>query len=272
MTIYTLNVGQGQFVIVANNREAIIIDTYVPTAADQSTVHVKAALAKVLDGVNLVGLMITGFDADHFNEIGLRIVLNKYRPEWIMYPQYFKPTDNATKCFRAMDELADRNKITRVSVMIKQAQARFYEKLSKEFAIEALSPHPDDMDSSNNCSLVCVVKEKSTGFKYLVTGDTETARWNSIVRFFSESLNIHVLAAPHHGSRNGITDNAMRYMRPHTVLISAGVSNQYGHPHPEAMRIYRDGASVVRCTSENSGTSHVTHCTPFGIMTYPFTP
>ena len=90
MKIYTLNVGQGQFVVVTGPTEAIIVDTSVPLSADPPIINVKSALTDILKGKNFIGLMITGYDSDHFNEIGVKIALNKYRPNWIMYPKYFK--------------------------------------------------------------------------------------------------------------------------------------------------------------------------------------
>ena len=57
----------------------------------------KNSVSHPLHGKELVGLIVTGFDADHFNEVGMRIALNKYRPNWIMYPKYFKQTDTIVR-------------------------------------------------------------------------------------------------------------------------------------------------------------------------------
>lgn len=184
MNIYTLNVGQGQFVVVTGDKEAIIIDTYVPLNPAKEIVNVKSALAKILKGKNLIGLMITGFDADHFNEIGMKIVLNKYRPNWIMYPKYFKKTKEADACFAAIKSFEGQKPIKKYSVCLDKNDTRFYTKISSDFGIEAFSPHSEDMNSSNNCSLVCKIKERSTGRTYLVTGDTENSRWSSITPEF----------------------------------------------------------------------------------------
>jgi beta-lactamase superfamily II metal-dependent hydrolase len=181
MQIFTLNVGQGQFVVVTGATEAIIIDTYVPLNTSTEIVNVKAALADILNGKNLVGLMVTGFDADHFNEVGLKIILHKYRPNWIMYPRYFKPTKNAETCFGVIQEFEQKKRFKRISVSLSKDSERHYETLSNDFSFEIFSPHSADMNSSNNCSLVCKVQEKSTGYTYLVTGDTEDDRWDSIV-------------------------------------------------------------------------------------------
>ena len=65
MKIYTLNVGQGQLV-AGGDSETIIVDSSVPLSPAHPIIHVKSALADILSGKNLIGLMITGFDADHF--------------------------------------------------------------------------------------------------------------------------------------------------------------------------------------------------------------
>ena len=118
MNIYTLNVGQGQFVVVTGNTQAIIIDSYVPLNPTADIVNVKGALAAILQGKHLVGLIVTGFDADHFNEVGIKIILNKYRPNWIMYPKYFKDTRVADACFAAIKTFEKQKVFARYSVAL----------------------------------------------------------------------------------------------------------------------------------------------------------
>ncbi len=272
MEIYTLNVGQGQFVVVTGDTLAIIIDTYVPLNPSSDIVNVKGALATILQGKQLVGLMVTGFDSDHFNEVGIKIVLNKYRPNWIMYPKYFKKTGTADACFAAIRTFEGQSAFTKYSVSLDRNDTRFYNKLSSEFQIEAFSPHAEDMNSSNNCSLVCKIKELRTGRSYLVTGDTENDRWSSITRIFGSSIAADVLDAPHHGSKNGISAAAMALIRPHTVLISAGVNNQYGHPDAEATRLFSAHAQKYFCTCYGDGQSLRTVADENGVTTYKFTP
>lgn len=271
MKIYTLNVGQGQFVVITGETEAIIVDTFIALNPTNPIINVKGALADILKGKNLIGLVVTGFDADHFNEIGLKIILNKYRPNWIMYPKYFKETTNAKTCFGIIDSFDNQNiKFTRISVKITNSTSRFYSKISKDFDFEIFSPHPDDMDSSNNCSLVCKIIERSTNKSYLVTGDTECERWNSIVNCFGSAIKSDVLDAPHHGSKNGITLAAMNIIKPNTVLISAGVGNKYGHPDKEALNIYNSISRNVFRTNQNGGISLLTEVTKTTVQTYKY--
>ena len=156
MKIYTLNVGQGQFVVVTGNNEAIIVDSYVPLTTEQEVVNVKSALASVLQGKELVGLMVTGFDSDHFNEVGMKIVLNKYRPNWIMYPKYFKKTKTADACFETIGSFESQKKFERISVRLEKNNLRLFKNLSREFTFEIFSPHSADDYSSPNLPLIPV--------------------------------------------------------------------------------------------------------------------
>lgn len=269
MDIYTLHVGQGQFVVVRGGTEAIIVDTFVPLNPQVEIVHVKAALTEILSRRprKLVGLMVTGFDADHFNEVGLQIVLNKYRPKWIMYPRYYKQTSNATRCFRCIQGFEAATSFTKISACVSDSGGRIYRNLCNDFLLEVFSPHVDNVTSSNNGSLVCRIEERSTGASYLVTGDTESERWDSIIYYFGDYLKSDVLAAPHHGSRNGITEEAVRCIEPHTVIISAGVDNQYGHPDEEVLELFENFGCSIFVTNEFGGQSLRTRVTDSEIRT-----
>lgn len=268
MDVFTLNVGQGQFVVVAGKKEAFIVDTFVPLSSTQETVFVKAALSSILAGRELVGLVVTGFDADHFCEAGMKLVLNKYRPNWLMYPNYRKHTRTADLCFDAIKVLDQQKNLDHVSVALGDNSARFYQKLCAEFSFEIFSPHRDDMNSSNNSSIVCKVTERATDGTYLVTGDTEVDRWDSIVRYFGRSLQSDVLAAPHHGSENGISEAALACIKPHTILVSAGVQSQYGHPHADAKRLFSSHSQKWYATNTNQGQSIHTVVDSAGIKSY----
>ena len=256
--------------MVTGQKEAFIVDTYVPISPKSPIINVKGALAKILENKELIGLIITGFDADHFNEVGMKIILNKYRPNWIMYPKYFKNTSVADNCFAVIDSFESSKQIKRYSVLLSENSKRFYNDLSKEFYYEVFSPHSEDMNSSNNCSLVCRVVENTSKKTYLITGDTEYDRWSSILKYFSSNLKSDVLAAPHHGSKNGITEDLMSKIHPHSVLISAGIDNQYGHPDKDAIAIYHNVATEVYRTNQNNGISLVTKLSQLEIKTYLF--
>lgn len=140
--------------------------------------------------------------------------------------------------------------------------------LSSNFDFELFSPHIGDMDCSNNCSIVLKLTGRGVGgFSYLITGDTENARWEKISKFFGAALKSHVLAAPHHGSKNATHPESLLHIEPHTVLISAGIDNQYGHPDPEALKVYNRVAKAVFSTNMQRGVSLFTRLGTAGFAT-----
>src|ERR1700676_53363 len=104
MNIVTVNVGQGSLAIVRHNKEAIIIDSRIPSCDDDTVAFVKEMFATSLKDHNVKGLILTGFDDDHCDVIGTAIVLQKYRPDWVLHPQYYKNTDEAKAVFWLIDE------------------------------------------------------------------------------------------------------------------------------------------------------------------------
>lgn len=256
MNILTVGVGQGALSIIRHANEAIIVDSRIPPRDDATVAIVKEILAVSLKSHFVKGLILTGFDDDHTDVVGASIILRKYRPDWVMYPKYYKDSGEATRVFALIDEeeklrAGTAAPLQRYSVRLDQLAKRVLPGLSDNFDFELFSPHIEDMDCSNNCSIVVKVTGRGPrGFSYLVTGDTENPRWDTIVRLFGDKLKSHVLAAPHHGSKNAMHPAALMHIAPHTVLISAGVDNQYGHPHANALRVYGRVAKVFSTNME----------------------
>lgn len=275
MQIFTLCVGQGAFSIIRHQGEAIIVDSRIPPS-DTTFAYVKRHLSVWLKDHYVRGLILTGFDVDHAHAVGIGLVLRKYRPDWVAYPDY----DKDTAAYVEVDELITQevqtrartnSPLTRVPITVESLTSRPYTNWSSSFDFEVFSPHPEDMDNSNNCSLVVkVIGKGADGFSYLITGDTEIKRWKSINRIFKTRLRSDVMAAPHHGSKNATDAETLLLVSPDTILISAGASNAYGHPHDNVVAAYRAVARTVRGTHEDGGVSLLTrrigsqfHTTPF---------
>jgi beta-lactamase superfamily II metal-dependent hydrolase len=264
MNIITANVGQGALAIVRHQGEAILVDSRIPGADDKTVAYVKELLAVSLKNHFVMGLIFTGFDDDHCDVVGSSLILRKYRPDWVMYPTYYKDTTEAKMVFKLIDEeekarRATANPLKRLSVRVDRVASRNLTGLSNNFDFELFSPHIEDMDCSNNCSIVLKLTGRGLrGFSYLITGDTENDRWATIDGLFGDALKAHVLAAAHHGSKNGAHAGSLVHIDPHTVLISAGVDNQYGHPDPHAVRAYKKAAKYVFSTNMEGGVSLLT--------------
>lgn len=261
MEVMTLYVGQGNLAILRHDTEAIAVDTrWLAEEADD----IESIVARFLQGRDLVGIVLTGFDDDHADPVGLDWLLVNYAPDWVMYPKYYKHTENATQVFNVIGRHERRRKATprplqRISVRLDRLESRYLDGLVKEFRLELFSPHIEDMDNSNNCSIVLKVESNGPGgFSYLVTGDTENPRWDRIVELFGDALDADVLAAPHHGSKNAAHAGMALRVSPNTVVISAGVDNQYGHPDRKAVTLYLRVADHVFQTNVNAGASLLT--------------
>src|SRR5260221_14448478 len=137
-----------------------------------------------------------------------------------MYPKYYKDTDAASAVFATIArEVTRREKterpLVRYSVRVDMVDSRILAGLATFFSFELFSPHMDDMDSSNNSSIVLKLTGLDrTGFSYLITGDTETGRWDDINKYFAKYLSSSVMAASHHGSHNGVNARTLLSVNP----------------------------------------------------------
>jgi beta-lactamase superfamily II metal-dependent hydrolase len=230
---------------------------------DAHAEHVRAVLAALLAGKRVRGLVLTGFDADHADHRGVALILRRYQPDWILYPTYFKDSKSASTIFRKVirpEEVrraSSQRPLTRHSISCDALKSRRVTDLTDEWSFTFFSPHQEDLNCSNNGSIVVKIEPKDRvahflgfAFSLLVTGDTENDRWEVMNRIYGANMKADVLMAPHHGSKNGINKRTLQHIAPHTVIISCGVGNQYGHPDAEAVRLYKDLAATVVCTGD----------------------
>lgn len=255
MDVLTLYVGQGALAGVRVGNEGIIVDAHMPENDHVGMAEIKQTLSVYFRGISVRGLILTGFDSDHAHAEGVEWILSEFTPDWVMYPKYYKDTDCAGAVFNSIRKHERRRASTAHplichSMRLDRLDSRRIMGLARNFTVELFSPHVEDMDSSNNCSIVAKITGVGGGaFSYLVTGDTETARWETISKLFGSDLAADVLAAPHHGALSGVHAKALLDISPNTVLISAGVDSQYDHPHGAAVRAYQKVAEHVFATN-----------------------
>lgn len=268
MNLYTLYVGQGNCSVLVGDSEAIVIDTYF-CESDENAEYMKGTLAQLLSGRKLIGLILTGFDCDHAHPKGVSIVVSKYRPHWVMYPGYFKRSEAADNVFaviRAAESARQwsRTPLSTHSIRVDCHPRILSSSLSSEWDFETFSPHPQQMVSSNNSSLVVQIRPKPSkkGFRYLVTGDTENERWWAMNSIYGYTMQSDVMAAPHHGSENSMNPTTLAFIKPSQVLISAGINNQYNHPRKAVVDMYQTMGSSYFST--HGGDSWHTHIDAWG--------
>ena len=112
-----------------------------------------------------------------------------------------------------------------------------------EFSITCLAPETGaGIEPGNAASLVLDVRYGRFGM--LLTGDVEGEGEEKLLKS-GRLTACPVLKAAHHGSKNSGEEAFLESVRPLAAVISAGIGNRYGHPHPETLeRLEEIGCSV----------------------------
>ena len=89
----------------------------------------------------------------------------------------------------------------------------------------------------NNNSIVCRLHYNN--FTMLFTGDIEMKAEKQILQSYNKNLSLldsTVLKVGHHGSKTSSTQEFIRAVKPHVVLIGVGENNKFGHPNMEVVK------------------------------------
>lgn len=70
--------------------------------------------------------------------------------------------------------------------------------------------------------------------RFLLAGDIEAVAERYLLRR-NANLQSQVLKVAHHGSKSSTTAAFVQAVNPQWAVISAGVDNSYGHPHPSVV-------------------------------------
>ena len=104
----------------------------------------------------------------------------------------------------------------------------------------------DDSSAHVNNASLCTLFEAGN-FRYLSTGDAESAAEQRLVDRYGKALHATLFKAGHHGSSTSSTEALLQVVQPQAVAISCGLNNDYGHPHTRALQRLTDaGAEIYR--------------------------
>ncbi|MNN68021.1 ComEC family competence protein [compost metagenome] len=98
----------------------------------------------------------------------------------------------------------------------------------------------------------CVLRVEAAGESILLTGDMPVAAEQA---WLAAHPRPHVdwLLAGHHGSRSSSGPGFLRALAPGAFLISRGMNNPYGHPHPLVVQRVRDSGVAIHDTAAEGG-------------------
>ncbi len=110
-------------------------------------------------------------------------------------------------------------------------------------------PLEKDHRGENERSLVMSIT--IGGERYLFTGDIESAREESFVRFYD--VRADILKVAHHGSRTSSTERFLKMVQASEGIVPASRNSRFGHPHDEAIdRLEAHGVLLHRLDETGS--------------------
>ena len=87
----------------------------------------------------------------------------------------------------------------------------------------------------------CIVGKLTFGeFYVLFTSDADTFVEDNLVESLQPQLKALILKAGHHGSKSSSSREFVASVAPDYVFISAGKGNRFGHPHKDAIAMFRE--------------------------------
>ena len=120
--------------------------------------------------------------------------------------------------------------------------------------ISCLGPQVTEGRGSNENSMILSLEYGA--FSMLFTGDTEGKGETELIRFLEEQrrqgkdTEYTVLKTAHHGAGGSTPTAFLEQVRPTAALISVGIENSYGHPHPDTLKRLQQVGCLIYRTDE----------------------
>lgn len=125
--------------------------------------------------------------------------------------------------------------------------------------VEVLAPCPEPAPDRGANDNSFVVRIRFGDRAILFTGDAEREQEEELIARYGAggALRADVLKVGHHGSRTSSSPAFLGAVRPSMAVISCGVRNRFGHPHPVALGAL-EGAGVEVYRTDRDGSVVVT--------------
>ena len=219
------DVGQGDAILLQSptGRKILIDAGYFPSIVEAHLGRTLPFWDNTLDMV-----IATHPDADHIT--GLPGIFERYRVNQLIF------NGNAKGVTDYYDEMLERSELHKVP--IHRAMVGETIEIGDGVKLEILHPGIKlDGEIKNNNSISTRIVYGN--FKMMLTGDAEADAERAMLKT-GLPLQADVLKVGHHGSRTSSIPEFLAAVRPKIAIVSAGVENNFGHPHPDVMRRYAD--------------------------------
>lgn len=239
LTALTLDVGQGESVILTSDGETALVDC----GSSNSYKDPGGLAADTLHSMGvreLSAVVVTHYHADHTN--GLYEVLRRIPVQTIYLPDI-------------EDEYGVRERLVSLAEE-KGAQVTYVTKeMADTLGDTVLTIYPPVQSGGDLNELGLTALASAGDFDLLITGDMSGSTEKKLVETYALP-DIEVLVVSHHGSRYSSNIRFLKSVTPEAAVISVG-DNNYGHPSEETLqRLLAVGADIWR--TDQQGTIRIT--------------
>ena len=230
VSIYFLDVGQGDAAVVVSGHRAAVIDTGGLKGLDTGARIVAPFLRSL--GFNSVELLLPSHgDSDHIG--GGAGLARNLGVKHVVLPKEEFAEEGWANMQALLCHCGD--------AVVETARAGNSYELG-EATLRILSV-PGEKATGNDASTVVEVLDRSTGQRALFMGDCSGLREQELQGIGA----YQVLKVGHHGSKTSSSAEFLEEVRPQLAVISCGKNNMYHHPHRETLeRLQQRGCHVLR--------------------------
>jgi competence protein ComEC len=233
LRVHFLDIGQGDAILIVSPTGKTVLVDAGPRGGDRVVRHALAS-----EGRTVIDLAVFSHaHADHIG--GMARVVEAVDVKRVLDPGF----DHTSATYRQLlQTLAKHN----VPVSIARDGRKI--DLGGGAALEILAPADPLLtgtrSDANTNSIVLRLTHGSMSL--LLTGDAEEATERRLLES-PERLASTILKVAHHGSRHSSIARFLAAVTPVAAVISCGLDNKYGHPHPETLeRLKAIGSGVFR--------------------------
>lgn len=222
MKVAFLDVGQGDSIFIqAPNGKQMLID-----GGRSSSILSELDRVMPFGDRSIDVIIATHPDADHIG--GLVDVLRTYTVDSFIETQA-KSQSNIYQILQK--QIKDKN----IEHILGQSGIQIVLDTDRGVYFDILYPDVSNVSGwdTNDASIIGKLVYGNTSI--LLTGDSPISKELYLVKKDRQILDVDILKLGHHGSRTSSSINYLEATSPQIAIISAGLNNQYGHPHKEVL-------------------------------------
>lgn len=221
LAVEVLDVGQGDSILIRSPEGKTLLIDAGPT---------KEGALRVLKRIGVTHLDLVALSHHHSDHYGgMEEIVRELKPRYFLASSSGHSTRTYLRVLKAVESEG-------ITVVHPTSRSRRIELGSVELTIFPQAPEDHQEENNNSVGL----RLKYGSFSMLFPGDSEGPEREWWLEHCPDLVrDCTILKLAHHGSRNGTDARWLSAVRPQLAVASMGTENEYGHPHPETVRLLR---------------------------------